>query len=136
MEGFYWEDLKEYVHQHIRRYVACLMYEEEINHLARLFQSLPLLMERWEGSSMDLFTKLSTIYSKDYSLNLIDKLTMYVHFFTIHLQHIAPQGRKPLFGFHGPFGTTFNDGIGHFLENFGQDFFFLVHIQPTPNVLY
>ena len=37
MEGFYWEDLKEDVHQYIRRYVACLMYEEESNHLARLF---------------------------------------------------------------------------------------------------
>ena len=36
MERFYWEDLKEYVHQHIRRYVAHLMYEEESNHLSRL----------------------------------------------------------------------------------------------------
>ena len=64
MEGFYWEDLKEYLHQHIRRYVACLMYEDERNHLARLFQSLPLLMDKWEGSSMELFTNLSTIYGK------------------------------------------------------------------------
>lgn len=85
MEGFYWEDLKEYVHQHIRRYVACFMYEEESKHLAKLFQSLSLLMERWEDSYMDLFTKLSTIYGKDCVLMLIYQLAMYVHSFTMHL---------------------------------------------------
>ena len=85
MERFYWENLKEDVHQHIRRYVACLMYEEESNHLARLFQSLRLLMKRWEGSSKDLFTNLPTIYGKDCVLTLIDQLTMYDHSFAIHL---------------------------------------------------
>ena len=117
------------MHKHIRRsYVACLMYEEESNHLAMLFQSLPLLMKRWEGSSKDLFTNLPTIYGKDCVLMLIDQLTMYDHSFAIHLQHIAPQGSKPLFGFHGLFGTTFSDGIDHFLEDFGQDLFCLAHI--------
>ena len=85
MEGFYWEDLKEDVHQQIKRYIACLMYEEESNHLARLFQPVSLLMERWERSSMDLFTKLPTIYGKGFVLMLIYQLTMYVHFFTMHL---------------------------------------------------
>ena len=85
---------------------------------------------------MDLFTKLTTIYGKDCVLILIEKLNMYDHSFAIHLQHIDPQESKPLFGFHGPFGTTFSDGIGHFLEDFGQEFLCLVHIQPTPNFLY
>ena len=67
---------------------------------------------------------------------LIDQLTMYVHSFTIHLQHIAPQESKPLCGFHGPFGTTFSDGDDHFIEEFGQEMFFLAHIQLTPNVLH
>ena len=83
MEGLYWEDLKEDVHQYIRRYAACLMYEEERNHLARLFQSLPLLMERWEDLAMDLFTNLSKIYGKDFVLMFINKLIMYVHFFIV-----------------------------------------------------
>ena len=48
---------------------------------------------------------------------------MYVHSFTMQLQHIAPQERKPLFGFHGPIKTTFSDGIDHFLEEFGNFFF-------------
>ena len=77
-EGLYWEDLKKYVHQHIKRYVACLMYVEEINHLSRLLPPLPPFY-RWEGSSMDLFTNLPTIYGKDCVLMLIDHLTMYDH---------------------------------------------------------
>ena len=85
MEGFYWEGLKEYVHQHIRRCVACLMYEEQSNHLAGLLQSFPLLMEKWEGSYMNLFTNLSKIYGKDCVLMLIYQITMYVHFFMMHL---------------------------------------------------
>ena len=84
MEGFYWEDLKEDVNQHIRRYVACLMYEEESNHLARLFQSIPLSLERWEDSCMDLFTNLSTIYGKDFVLIFIYRQKIYVHSFTMH----------------------------------------------------
>ena len=136
MEGLYWEDIKEDVHQHIRRYVACLMYEEESNHLARLFQSLPLLMERWEGSSMDLLTNLTIIYGKDCVLMFIDQLKMYVHSFTMHLKHIAPQESKPLFGFHGPIGTTFSDGNDHFMEDFGKNMFCLAPIQLTPNVLH
>lgn len=136
MEVLYWEDLKEVFHQHIRRYVSCLMYEVERSHLARLFQSHPLLMERWEGSYMDLFTNLSTIYGKYYVLILIDQLKMYVHSFTIHLQQFFPQKSKPLFRFHGPFVTTFSDGINHFLGDSGQDLFFLGHIQSTSNALY
>ena len=128
MEGFYWEDLKEDLHQHIRRYVACLMYEDEINHLARLFQSFSLLIKRWEGSRMDLFTNLSTIYGKDYVLMLIDKLTIYVHFLTIHLQHMASQESRPLFGFHGPIETTLSDRNDHFMEEFGKKHVFLAPI--------
>ena len=85
-------------------------------------------MKRWEGSSKDIFTNLSTTYGKDYVLMLIDQLKMYVHYFTIQLQHIAPQESKPLCGFHGPFGTTFSDEDDHFMEDFGQDLFFLDHI--------
>ena len=128
MEGFYWEDLKEVVLQHIRRYVACLMNEDESNHLSRLFQTLPLLMERWEGSSMNLFTKLSKIYGKYCFWMLIDQLKMHVHSFTIHLQHIPPQESQPLCGFQGPFGTTFSDRDDHFIEDIGQEMIFLAHI--------
>ena len=67
---------------------------------------------------------------------LIYQLTMYLHLFTLNLQHIAPQESNPLFGFHDPIGATFNYGTNQFMEGFGQDMFFLVHIQPTPNVLY
>ena len=112
------------------------MYEEEINHLARLFQSLPLFMERWEGLSMDLFTNMATTYGKDCILMFIYQLTIFFHSFTVHFHHIAPRERKYLCGFHGPFGTTFSDGDDHFMEDFGQDVFFLDHIQPTPNILY
>ena len=112
------------------------MYEEERNHLARSFQSLPLFMERWEGLSMDLFTNLSTTYGKDCVFMFVYQLTIYVHSFTMNLQHIAPQERKPLCEFHGPFGTTFSDGDDHFMEDFGKDMFCLDHIQPTPNILY
>ena len=107
------------MHQHIKGYVTCLMHEEENNHLARLLQSLPLLMEKWEGSSMELFTNLSTIFGKDCVLMFIYQLTTYVHSFTIHFQHTAPQESKPNFGFHGPFGTTFSDGDDHFIEDLG-----------------
>jgi len=61
------------------------MYDEDNNHLARFLQSLALLMEKWEGSSMDLFTNLSTTYGKYYVMMLIYQLKMYVHSFTIHL---------------------------------------------------
>ena len=114
--------------QHIKKYVSFLLNEEERNHLARLFQPLPLLLTKGEGSYMDLFTNLPTIYGKDFDLMLIDQLTMYDHSFAIHLYHIAPQESKPLFGFHGTFGTTFSDGNAHFIEDFGKDFFFLAHI--------
>ena len=67
---------------------------------------------------------------------LIYQLTIYVHSFTMHLQHIAPQESKPLYGFHGPFGTTFSDGDDHFIEDFGKDMFFLAHIQLIPNFLH
>ena len=46
MEGFYWEDIKEGLLQNIRRYVSCLMNEEERNHLERLLHPFPLLIER------------------------------------------------------------------------------------------
>ena len=78
---------------------------------------------------MDLFTNLSTIYGKYCVLMLIDQLKMYVHSFTIHLQHISPQESKPLYGFHGPFGTTFSDGDDHFIEDLGKDMFFLAHVH-------
>ena len=62
IERFSWEGFKEDVLQNIRRYLFFLMNEEEINHLARLLHPLPLLMDRWEGSSIELFTNLPTIY--------------------------------------------------------------------------
>ena len=79
--------------------------------------------------------QLVYLYGKDCALMLIYQLKMYVHSFTMHLQQIAPQERKPLYGFHIPFGTTVSDGDDHFMEDFGQDMFFLDHIQQTLNVL-
>ena len=124
------------MHYHIRIYVACLMYEEESNHPSGFLQSFPLLMEKWEGSSMDLFTKLSTIYGKDCVLMFIYQITIFVHSFAIHLQHIALQESISLCGFHGPFWTTFSDGDEHFIEDVGQYMFFFDNIKPIPNILY
>ena len=85
---------------------------------------------------MDIFTNLSTIYVKDCILMLIDKITMYVHSFTIPLQQIAPQESKPLFGFHGPIKIKFSDENDHFMEDLGKNMFCLTPIQLTPNVLH
>ena len=76
------------------------------------------------------------VYNIDCVLMLIYQLKMYVHSFTMHLQHIAPQESKLICGFHSPFGTTFNDGNDHYMEDFGKNMFCLAPIQLTPNVLH
>ena len=49
MEGFYWEDFKEDVHQHIKRYVSCLMYEEEATTFQGCYIHFPFLWRNEKG---------------------------------------------------------------------------------------
>jgi hypothetical protein len=56
-----------------------------------LLQSLPIPEQKWESISMDFITGLSKVQGRDCIYVVVDRLTKFVHFFSIPSEYSASQ---------------------------------------------
>ncbi|KAJ4789708.1 polyprotein [Rhynchospora pubera] len=80
---FYWPQLKESVHDYVRKCEVCQMNKVEHVPSPGLLQPLPIPEQAWNSISMDFVTGLPKSEGEEVILVIVDRLTKYAHFFSL-----------------------------------------------------
>jgi hypothetical protein len=90
-ERFSWKGLKEDVVCHIKECTTCQEKKDEDTHPIGLLQRLPIPEHKWESISMDFITRFPWVQGKDCIFVVVDRLTKFVHFFSIAIDFSVAQ---------------------------------------------
>ena len=108
--------------QHVRECSICQQNKIEHIHPAGLLQPLPIPEQKWGSVSMDFITGLPKVQGRDCLYVVVDKLTKFVHFFSISSDYSAAQVAelffKEVFKLHGLPKTIVSDQDSRFIGAF------------------
>jgi hypothetical protein len=139
-ERFSWKGLKKDVMRHISECVTCQQNKSEQTLLTGLLQPLPIPEQKWESISMDFITGLPKAQGKDCIFVVVDRLTIFEHFFAISTEYNAVQVIelffREIFRLHGLPQNIVSDRDSQFINTFWQNLFKLVGTELTPNTSY
>jgi hypothetical protein len=88
-ERFSWKGLKHDVMRHISECVTFQENKSEHSLPAGLLQPLPILEKKWESISMEFIIDLPKVQGKDCIYVVVDKLTIFSHFYPIPIEYNA-----------------------------------------------
>jgi hypothetical protein len=139
-ERFSWKGLKDDVLRHVRECVTCQQNKVEQTHPAGLLQPLPIPEQKWESISMDFITGLPKTQGRDCIYVVVDRLTMFAHFFAISSEYKAVQVAdlffREIFRLHGLPKNIVSDRDSRFMSAFWQELFRLAGTELTPSTSY
>jgi hypothetical protein len=139
-ERFSWKGLKDDVLKHVQECVTCQQNKSEQTHPGGLLQPLPIPEQKWESISMDFITGLPKVQGRDCIFVVVDRLTKFVHFFTIPTEYKAHQVAelffREIFRLHGLPKHIVSDRDGCFISAFWQELFRLVGTELATSTSY
>ena len=81
---FFWHNMKKEVAEYLACCIECQKVKAERQHLAGLFQLLPISQCKWEIISMDFITGLPKNFRlHDSIMVIVDKLSKETHFIPV-----------------------------------------------------
>ena len=109
-------------------------------HPAGLLHPLLIPEQKWESISMDFITGLPKVQGRDCLYVVVDRLTKFVHFFSISSDYLAAQVAKlffrEVFRLHGLPKTIVSDRDNKFTGSFWQEIFRLVATELAMSTSY
>ncbi|KAJ3685492.1 hypothetical protein LUZ61_014656 [Rhynchospora tenuis] len=119
---FYWPQMKETVHTHVRSCNNCQMNKGEHLHTPGLLQPLPIPETAWCSLGMDFISGLPKSEGKEVVMVVVDRLTKYSHFISLSHPYTASTVAKvfidQVYRLHGLPTSIVTDRDPVFTSNF------------------
>jgi hypothetical protein len=138
--SFFWDGMKHDIRKFFAEFEVCQCNKGETGKSSGTFQPLPIPSAIWKDISMDFITVLPKSRNKSVIMVVVDHLSKYAQFFTLHHPFIASTVAQifmnQVFKLHGMPHSIFSDRDPTFMSNFWQELFKLQGTQLHLNSSY
>ena len=124
-QDFYWQGMKSAIKDHIRCCEVCQRTKSDTSKPTGLLQPLPIPDRPWFDISLDFIEGLPKSHGQDVILVVVDRLTKFVHFFSLHHPFTAAKvaAMQGVFKLHGMPKSIVSDKGAVFTAAFWEELF-------------